>query len=95
MKRPQKSGDARIDTAIQQTVKDLPRVLDCGRVDIAGTSEFTVAHSLGEVPDFYIANPWSDIRIYATETNQSKWTDRIIVLTSSGAGTATVKVGKH
>lgn len=94
MKRPHKTGDARIDSAIQQTVRDLPRIVPCGRVTIAGTDEFTVTHGLGETPDFFTYIPWSDLRIYATEVNQSKWTDRLIALTSSAAGTATLFVGK-
>lgn len=94
MKRPQATGDARIDAAIRQTVRDLPRVVDCGRVDIAGTTEFTVTHTLGEVPDFYIVNPWSDVRVFATESNRDKWSSKIIALTASGAGTVTLKVGK-
>jgi hypothetical protein len=94
MKKPQATGDARIDAAIRQTVRDLPRVYECERTDISGTDEFTVRHGLGEVPDFYIINPWSDIRVYATEENRSKWTANLIALTATGSGTATIYVGK-
>jgi hypothetical protein len=93
MKRPTATGDARTDAAIRSTVRDLPRIVECGRVETA-TDAFVVTHKLNEVPDFWIWLPWTDITIFASETLQAQWTKTQIVLAASAAGTGTLFVGK-
>ena len=95
MKTPKKTGDARIDAAITDTVRDLPRVVSCGRIDfLAANVEVAIPHKLGEVPDKFSAFPWSALTVYAPEDSQRKWTKDSIALMSSAIGTATVFVEK-
>jgi len=95
MKRPKKTGDPNVDAAIQDTVRDLPRLVSCGRVDIVTAgAPFTVPHKLGEVPDLFDYVAWTDLNVFATDTLQAQWTKDTIVLCSSVAGTITLFVGK-
>lgn len=78
-----------INAAAQENLRRVPECSTPVRVATA-TTEFTVNHNLGRVPDSFGANPWGDARIWATEDNRSKWTDKVLVLTASAAVTASI-----
>jgi hypothetical protein len=78
-----------INSAAQENLRRVPERSTPERVTTA-TTEFTVNHNLGRTPDSFGCNPWGDARIWATETNRSKWTDKVLVLTASAAVTATI-----
>ena len=94
MKKPKKTGDARVDAAIADIVRDLPRLVSCGRVDVVTAGEpFVIPHTLGSVPEFFVADRWTAMDITAPETLRTQWTDKQIVLVSDVAGTLTLYVG--
>lgn len=94
MKTPKSTGDPRVDAAIRDTVRDLPRIVDCGRVDVVTAGEpIVVSHTLGRVPDFIVPNPWQDFNVFFSETLQGQWTDSSVVVVASAAGTFTLFVG--
>lgn len=93
MRTPAKTGNAGFDAAIADTVRDLPRVVSCGRVE-TDTIVFTVRHKLGVKPDFYLWNSWTDIRVFASDELQAQWTRDLIVLCASAQGTINLFVGK-
>lgn len=93
MKRPKKTGDQVVDAAIAATVRDLPRVVSCGSIAVT-TAPLSVAHTLGETPDFWIANPQSDVRVFASEASRLTWSPTNITIEASAAGTVTLFVGK-
>jgi len=98
LKTPDRTGNPALDATVQNIVRDFARIVPTGsdmtgRTD-ASTIEFIVPHRMGEKPDFFIYFPWSDIRVFATEENQRKWTTTSIAVTASAAGVVTLFVGK-
>ena len=88
------AAPAEINAAFDGNLKRVGEMVFCGRVTIAGTTEFTVRHALGARPDFYHYVPFSDIRIYAEESSQRKWNRELIALRSSGAGVILLWTGR-
>lgn len=95
MKTPKKTGDANLDAAMQDSLRDLPRFVSCGRIDVLTANEaFAVPHTLGDVPEFFHYVPWAEGALFAPESVQSQWTEDTVVLVASVAGTFTLYVGR-
>ena len=85
-------GDSKIDTAFRANLSGVTRAVSCGRIDIPGTDEFTVQHTLNSIPDLYWYVPWSTGLTIARGT--TPWTETSIYLVASGAGTIELFVVK-
>ncbi len=95
MRTPKPTGDARIDAAIRDTVRDLPRIVNCGRVDVVTAgAPIVVQHTLGSVPEFFFVMKWTDVEVTAADDLQRQWTKEAVVVLPSAAVTFTLFVGK-
>lgn len=98
----QATGNNVTDAALRANLDGVPRrvfaPLPDGRVDItvAAGEEFTVQHSLGEIPDTFGWNSITPNALFlsATDSAREKWNETQIVLVASGTGTAILWVEK-
>lgn len=95
MKTPKQTGDAKVDAAIRDSLRNVPVLYDCGRIDVVTAGEvFPVEHRLGSVPEFIFADKWDQLEVVATEDMRAQWTKDTVVVYASTAGTFRLYVGK-